>query len=268
MKKNEVRLTTAQFAKLHNINKRTLHYYDDIGLFSPSEIGENGYRYYDLAQSMDFEYILMLKELNMSIKEIGEYYKNPTPEKFIETAVAKEKEIDAEIKKLKRIKKALTTRKEQLLLCNEISDGEIRIEECEEKKLSALPIEYTWNDVAGTFEQFKNHWTKEQIRMGIGCFISLNKIKNGIFDKYDGFYTIALGKESRSSLFIKPKGRYLCGYQRGTWEKAPLMYKKLLEYACNNNLKLTGYAYEIGLNEFAISCQEEYITKFMIQIEE
>lgn len=27
------RLTTAQFAKLHEVNKRTLHYYDDIGLF-------------------------------------------------------------------------------------------------------------------------------------------------------------------------------------------------------------------------------------------
>lgn len=29
------RLTTAQFAKLHEVNKRTLHYYDEIGLFHP-----------------------------------------------------------------------------------------------------------------------------------------------------------------------------------------------------------------------------------------
>lgn len=33
MKKNTIKLTTAQFARLHNINKRTLHYYDSIGLF-------------------------------------------------------------------------------------------------------------------------------------------------------------------------------------------------------------------------------------------
>lgn len=33
MKKNLVHLTTAQFAKMHNVNKRTLHYYDNIGLF-------------------------------------------------------------------------------------------------------------------------------------------------------------------------------------------------------------------------------------------
>ena len=35
MNKEKICLTTAQFAKLHNVNKRTLHYYDKIGLFSP-----------------------------------------------------------------------------------------------------------------------------------------------------------------------------------------------------------------------------------------
>lgn len=56
MKKNFKSLTTAQFAKLHGVNKRTLHYYDDIGLFSPRAKGENSYRFYDAAQSLDFEY--------------------------------------------------------------------------------------------------------------------------------------------------------------------------------------------------------------------
>ena len=34
MRKEIKRLTTAQFAKLHEVNKRTLHYYDEIGHFS------------------------------------------------------------------------------------------------------------------------------------------------------------------------------------------------------------------------------------------
>ena len=63
MKKEMKRLTTAQFAKLHEVNKRTLHYYDDIGLFCPLTKEENGYRYYDISQSIDFEYIRMLKIL-------------------------------------------------------------------------------------------------------------------------------------------------------------------------------------------------------------
>ncbi|MBM6800346.1 MerR family DNA-binding transcriptional regulator, partial [Coprobacillus cateniformis] len=35
MNKKTMKLTTSQFSKLHHLNKRTLHYYDDIGLFSP-----------------------------------------------------------------------------------------------------------------------------------------------------------------------------------------------------------------------------------------
>ena len=77
MNKEIYHLTTAQFAKLHNVNKRTLHYYDKIGLFSPKNKGENNYRYYDTLQSIDFEYIRMFKKLNMSIKEIKNYVEKP-----------------------------------------------------------------------------------------------------------------------------------------------------------------------------------------------
>lgn len=44
--------------------------------------------------------------------------------------------------------------------------------------------------------------------------------------------------------------------------------RKIIEICEENRLELKGYAYEIGLNEFAISKPEEYVTKFMIKIEE
>ena len=46
MRQNTVKMTTAQFAELHGVNRRTLHYYDDIGLFSPCQINctlQNGH---------------------------------------------------------------------------------------------------------------------------------------------------------------------------------------------------------------------------------
>ena len=60
--------TAGQFARLHQLNKRTLHYYDDIGLFSPAYKGENGYRYYTYQQSAQLENILAMRQLNMSIE--------------------------------------------------------------------------------------------------------------------------------------------------------------------------------------------------------
>ena len=103
MRKEIKRLTTAQFARLHEVNKRTLHYYDEIGLFRPLTKAENGYRYYDVSQSIEFEYIRMLKELNMSIGEIETYRKDPTPAAFLKIVNEKEKEIDRQIQRLKDI---------------------------------------------------------------------------------------------------------------------------------------------------------------------
>lgn len=124
MKKNFKSLTTAQFAKLHGVNKRTLHYYDDIGLFSPRAKGENGYRFYDAAQSLDFEYIRMLKELNMSIDEIAAYREAPTPARFLEIASAKEEEIGRQIKKLRHAQKVLRTKGNRPLLRRAAGTGD------------------------------------------------------------------------------------------------------------------------------------------------
>ena len=53
-------LTIGQFAALHGINKKTLMWYDEIGLFHPSLIHpENGYRYYSYYQSGRWMYRLM-----------------------------------------------------------------------------------------------------------------------------------------------------------------------------------------------------------------
>lgn len=264
---NNMKMTTAQFAKLHKVNKRTLHYYDNIGLFSPIEKGDNGYRYYDASQSITFEYIRMLKELNMNIEEIADYCKNPTPDKFLKIANLKETEIDLEIQKLKRIKRVLKEKKQQIRLCENLHEQEIRIEECKAEKISVLPYTFL-DDVSKIFAYLEDKWSVEQIRMGIGSFISLDKVINKSFEKYDGIYTYPLGDESDCSTFNRPKGKYLCGYQKGNWDKAPAMYENMIDYARQNNLSLTGYAYEIGLNEFAISSPEEYVTKFMIKIEE
>ena len=92
--------TAGQFARLHQLNKRTLHYYDDIGLFSPAYKGENGYRYYTYQQSAQLENILAMRQLNMSIEEIAAYLKHPNPQDFLKISQNKIEEIDQQIQQL------------------------------------------------------------------------------------------------------------------------------------------------------------------------
>lgn len=125
MSKNQnTQFTIGQFAALHGINKKTLMWYDEIGLFKPAAIKKNGYRYYTYYQSSVLETILMLRELNVSIGEIREFMELRSPSRLKELLEEKIKEVDKTVNHLKQLRKTLTARKEEMsfLLSLDLSD--------------------------------------------------------------------------------------------------------------------------------------------------
>jgi len=63
-----------QFVKIANISRRTLHYYNEIGLLPPAKVGENQYRYYDDGALMKLQKILLLKSLGYTLEQIKEVF--------------------------------------------------------------------------------------------------------------------------------------------------------------------------------------------------
>lgn len=59
-----------ELAKLTGLTIRTLRFYDQIGLFSPSEYSDSGHRLYNEADLSRLQQILSLKELGLSLEEI------------------------------------------------------------------------------------------------------------------------------------------------------------------------------------------------------
>ncbi|SCW80620.1 DNA-binding transcriptional regulator, MerR family [Paenibacillus tianmuensis] len=57
-------------ANLTGLTVRTLRFYDQIGLFSPSEHTESGHRLYNESDLARLHQILSLKELGLSLEEI------------------------------------------------------------------------------------------------------------------------------------------------------------------------------------------------------
>ncbi|NIW44546.1 MAG: MerR family transcriptional regulator, partial [candidate division Zixibacteria bacterium] len=55
---------------LAGVSTRTLRYYDEIGLLSPSETGDNGYRYYNHESLLALQQIMFFRELDMPLKDI------------------------------------------------------------------------------------------------------------------------------------------------------------------------------------------------------
>ena len=70
-------MTVKEISELAGISVRTLHYYDEIGLFTPTEKSEAGYRLYDDKALEDLQQILFFREFDIPLKEIKAVMENP-----------------------------------------------------------------------------------------------------------------------------------------------------------------------------------------------
>ena len=69
--------TVKEVSKLTGVSVRTLHHYDKIGLLMPAKVTEAGYRLYDDRALQRLHSILLLKELQFSLKDIKEILDDP-----------------------------------------------------------------------------------------------------------------------------------------------------------------------------------------------
>lgn len=63
-------LTVGDLAKRTGVSVRTLHYYDEIGLLSPSHRTEAGYRLYGEADILRLQQIMSLRQTSFSLEQI------------------------------------------------------------------------------------------------------------------------------------------------------------------------------------------------------
>ncbi len=63
--------TVKQLARLSGVSVRTLHYYDQIGLLRPAQVGANGYRHYGREELLRLQQILLHRELGLPLEAIA-----------------------------------------------------------------------------------------------------------------------------------------------------------------------------------------------------
>lgn len=268
--KKQMLFTVGQFARLHHINKRTLQYYSEIGLFVPACVGPNHYRYYTYQQSMDLEMILALRELEMPVGQIRDYMRSRSSSALQDIIAGQKQKIDSDIARLNGIRDMLV-RKEELIETGRRADlEEMRIvKQTEEWLLCSTPIG-SWDEEY--LEILVEHTVSipepRLYNRTYGSMISVEKLRDGKYDEDDCFYSKIPDPEEKKGLHRKPAGRYLRTYCTGGWDLLPDVLERMLRYAEEMGLQLAGYAYEEGINELTISSMEEYITQIDIHIKD
>lgn len=70
-------LSVKELSELANVSRRTLHYYDQIGLLVPARDEHSGYRSYDKEDAFRLQQILFYRELGFSLDQIRALLDDP-----------------------------------------------------------------------------------------------------------------------------------------------------------------------------------------------
>lgn len=263
-------LTIGQFAALHGINKKTLMWYDEIGLFKPAAVNpENGYRCYNYYQSPILETILLLRELDVSIAEIQEFMKHRSAENMKTLLEEKIAGLDLQIMHLQAVRKTLHNHRQNMDTLLTMDLSEISIVEKEERCLVTVDV-----DSETTLEKEVELITAETARYRLGrlhdasygSMIPVASLRSGNFDDYTKLFIEIPFLKRKKGLHIQPKGSYIRAFHKGTWDKIPQRYHAILEYARRQGLTLSGFSYEKGINETVVDRIEDYIVQIEIPV--
>ncbi|WP_066053498.1 MerR family transcriptional regulator [Robertmurraya korlensis] len=266
----QIHLTTGQFAKLMNIRKDTLIYYDKVGIFSPEIITSNGYRYYSVYQAEVFHVILILKELDMPLKEIEKFLDNRSPERLLLLLEQKEKALSTKINHLTKMKKLVEDKKNDIREALEVNTSDIFIEHKVEDDFIVVTDAKPLTNDRNAYESIQLHFkyldeSNNVSSTSEGWMISVSSVLDRESIKYDYLYTKVT--ESSFANRIIEKGTYLVAYHSGGYLRIEETYSRLVKYAHDNNLVLKGYIYEDALlDELSVKGFEKYLIKLSVQV--
>lgn len=271
MDKKSKLLTIGQFAALHGINKKTLMWYDEIGLFQPVFISpENGYRYYNYHQSSILETILLLRELDVPIDEIQAFMKNRSISSMEQLLSEKIEELDRDLAHLKAVRKTLANHRQnmQTLLTMDLSQINI----IQRKERSLVTVDVTQDTSFDKLVELITVETKKyQVRRlhdaSYGTMISVESLYRGDFDDYSKMFIEIPFPIKKAGLHTQSGGTYIQAFYQESKENAISCYQKIFDYVAEHNLALSGFSYEVIINENVIDKMEDALVQIEIPID-
>ena len=276
MKKNY--FTTGEFAKLCNVNKQTLFYYDKEGIFKPDIIAENGYRYYSYNQLETFTVISMLRDLGVHIKEIKAHMDNRSPESLISLMESKQQEIDKKIKALNWSKSYIENKIKLTQQGSTAPIGVIFQEDLPLRHMIASDYEGENNDK--TIAKVLSEHIENCDNLGlynacpIGALIPVSSI-NSVGYEYSKFYTFVANDvhyikndvTTPSEYLSSPAGKYLVLYDNEGYKNIHENCQRILKFAEENKLPLGDVFHEdVILDDLSTEGYYNYLVKLSIEI--
>lgn len=131
----------------YGLSARTLRYYEDMGLIKSTRSSDYAYRMYDEENIKRLEQILILRKLNISIKDIQRIFHTSGSEIVLEVLGKKVDDIDGEISLLHELKEIVLEFIHQIESADfgKESDVKLLYEKAKEIKTQIVNVDYDGN---------------------------------------------------------------------------------------------------------------------------
>lgn len=270
------KFTISEMARMKNITAETLRHYDRVGILKPSEVDPNTkYRYYSILQYEELSTILELRQLDMSIEEIKEYYKEKNTKKSLEILQKQLGILEKKIDTLQDIYSSVSKKVNHINTVLRIENPEEVVIQEVSKRTVIWGKEFHANDTVMSFARLELEKEINAIAPTVGTNNYGVVLKNN-----DIFHEI--GKEKEKVVvfivvdeFLMPSdlisiiqsGLYACTYYKGDIFKRSKRIHKISEELTSRGYEICGEI--IAIFEIALSVsdlEEEQVYQLQIPI--
>lgn len=265
--------TTGELSQLCKIPRKTLLYYDKLGLIAPEIIDENGYRYYKRSQLFLLQLILTLRQLGLPLAQIREYLAHRSPITYGELFQERINFFAKEIEHMKLLTKQLQESLHEIEALAGLTLNQIKEEQCQQEYLfissSTQPAEGFKNRSAHIANMFAELNQSVPLTAGNFGYIYDNKVLDNGEQRYlcHYFYTLKQGLAS-PHCYLKPAGRYLTLYFQGVYMFNSKKHLRLLQqYIIEHKLSVTSPLYVTSLSDYWTADDiDKYIYKLALRL--
>ncbi|GAA0731143.1 MerR family transcriptional regulator [Clostridium malenominatum] len=262
-----------EVAKMHNMSKKALIYYDKIGIFKPKYVDEkNNYRYYDIKEFPVLKQIIYLKEIGFSLEEIKNLLEHRDHDVIINALTHRNNEIFKEIQRYQDMHNSIDYLLKFYKTAKYFDKRDLykpSIKIFEQRKIFYLKCEEEGNreEVMLTYRRVLKRLRELDLfsHQEYGTIYLQEGIESGFKHNVGAFISTPENFHIKEETIL-PEGKYICMYKTGGYYDEESV-KYLLKWISENGYEVISDIYEYCLIDYTFTKSvEEMVSELQIRV--
>ena len=237
------------FSVIAKVSIKTLRYYQEIGLISPSHIDpDSGYRYYNERLLEKVRIIQKLKDMDFSLREIKDIIENYEDDSelvdYMKTKLAETRQRIKKYQKVQQQIKTIIKLEEEIKMMN--SQESIGIKNLEDMLIASIRFKGKYEEVGKYFGKIFKACGFQVKGQPFSLYYDQEYKENDADIEACVPVKREIKKEGINCRALKG-GKAHTLIHKGPYECLGESYKKILDYIADNNLKITSPSREVYL---------------------